>query len=232
MTRRPLLLLLLVLLVAACSGREERPTPTPTPTAQDWLERAVAAWNETESFHFTLVLADRTIALDESGALSFDEVEGDVVAPDRLQADAKIQTPFGSAEVGYIAIGEAQWLTNPLSGRWEPAPADFQTEVSGLFDAQAGIGPLLLDIETLERLPDESLDEATAVRLRGTLPGAMLSAFASDLPENVQVDLWIGADDGRIRQLLITEPADSPPIPTWTFRFSNFDAVPPIEPPL
>jgi lipoprotein LprG len=191
----------------------------------------VEAWNTTESFHFALELVERTIALEESGLLSFDEAEGDVVAPDRMQAQASVTTPLGRTPVGFIAIGEQQWLTNPLNGQWEEAPPEMRTEVGALFDPEVGIGPLLADMENLERLPDESLDGTPVVHLRGVLPGALLSDFASDLPESVNVELWMGADDYRIRKLVITEPTTEGPTPTWTFLFSAFNAGPAIEPP-
>ncbi|MGH2544211.1 MAG: LppX_LprAFG lipoprotein [Ardenticatenaceae bacterium] len=231
------LLTLILMILASCGGPAAEPTPTPvpptpTPSPQDWLERGVEAWNNTESFHFTLELVERTIALDESGVLSFDQAEGDVVAPDSLQAQASVSTPFGRTEVGYVAIGEQQWLTNPLNGQWEEAPPEMRTDVATLFDPEAGIGPLLAEMENLERLPDETLEETSTVHLRGTLPGAVLANFADDLPETVNVDLWIGADDHRIRQLVITEPASEGASPTWTFLFSEFNAAPAIEPPV
>ncbi len=235
---RPPVLFLLGLLLAslvACGGQESEPTPippTPTPTPQQLLDNAVRAWNETASFHFSLTLTARTIALDESGVLSFDEAEGDVVAPDRVQAETLIQTPFGSTTVAYIAIADEQWLTNPLSGQWEAAPAGLATDVSGLFHPEGGIGALLADMQALERSPDEEVDGVPTVRLRGTLPGTLLSDFATDLPETVNVELWAGVADSRIRKLVITEPTEEGPTPTWTFLFSQFDAAPAIEPPL
>ncbi len=206
--------------------------PTPTPSPQDWLDRAIGVWNGSENFHFTLELVGRTIPLDESGQLSFSDVEGDVVAPDRLQAQTLIKTPFGSTEVAFIAIGEEQWLTNPLSGEWEAAPPTMRTNVTEMFDPQVGIGSILADLEELERLPDESLDGQPTIHLRGTLPGALLQDFASDLPERVSVDLWLGTDDQRFHKLTITEPVSGAEAATWTFLFSNYNSDISIEPPL
>lgn len=224
------LLAILVVGLMGCSS----PPATPTPTPQEWLDQAVAAWNGTESFHFTLALDNRTIALDGGGLLAFSEAEGDVVAPDRLQATTLVQTPLGNVTAAFIAIGEEQWLTNPLNGEWEQAPPEMQTEVHSIFDAEAGIGALLADLENLERPADEDLNGVSTVRLRGTLPGAVLSTIAPDLAEqeSVAVDLWISPADSRVQQIVITEAATEGEAAIWTFRFSQFNAAPAIEPPV
>ncbi len=229
-------LTLIAAIVSGCGGpTEPTPTPvppTPTPSPQDWLDGAVRGWNETESFRFVLQLQERTISLDEGGLLSFSEAEGTVVAPDSLQAEALVRTPLGATEIAYISIGPDQWLTNPLSGQWEQAPPEMATDVTALFDRQAGLGSLLAEMEALQRMPDATFEEVPMVHLRGTLPGAVLSDFASDLPETVTVDLWVGAGEPRIHRVVLTEPAVSGLTPTWTFLFSEFDAAPAIEPPL
>jgi lipoprotein LprG len=230
--KRFIVVIALMVALLGCGG-EAVPTPEPTPTPQDWLTRAVQAWNNTESFHYILTLVGRTITLDSSGLFAFDRVEGDVVAPDRMQAETEIRTPFGTAQIGYITIGDQQWLTSPLTGRWEQAPPDMQTEVSGIFNPESGIGAFLADLQNLQQLPNETLDGTDFVRLRGTLPGALLSDFAADLPETVQVDLWVSPADSRIHQIILTETGSAiEPPPTWTFRLSNFNGAPAIEPPL
>ncbi|MDQ4075972.1 MAG: LppX_LprAFG lipoprotein [Chloroflexota bacterium] len=230
----PLFLSLLLVLAACGDVAVPTPTPippTPTPSPEDWLERAVETWNELEGFHFALTIEERTIELDEEGVLSFGEAEGDVLAPDRMQAETTVQTPFGSTPVAFIAIGENQWLTNPASGEWEEAPPDMQVEVTELFAPGEGIGEILADMENVERLADEEVEDTVTVHLRGTLPGTLLVDFADDLPETVNVDMWIGEDEYRIHKLVITEPTDEGPEPVWTFLFSRFDDPAAIEPP-
>lgn len=224
--RRFYLLALLVLLVACSKGGEATPTPTP----QALLDRAAAAWNQTQSFSFALVLAGRSFQVDEGGLLTFNQAAGQVVAPDRVRASATIQTMLGNAEIGYIAIGDQQWITNPLSGAWETAPPEYAGQVSALFNRERGIGVLLSKIQGIERLPDETVSDAATIHLRGTLAGSDLALLVADLPPQVQVDLWMGQQDDRLRRIVLTEPGGESPT-TWTFDFSAFDAPVTIEPP-
>lgn len=205
------------------------------PTPRDLLESAVEAWNATTSFHFALQLENRAIALDETGMLTYNSAEGDVVAPDRMQAQTMVRTPVGNTPVAFIAIGDSRWLTNPLSRQWEAAPPGTGAEVSGLFDPQTGIGAMLVNMETVEQVGEETMDGVPVVRLTGSLPGSVLSGFAADLSavDQLSVEIFIGRDDNRIRRIIVREPAAAQtPTPTWTFTFSNFDQPVSIEPPL
>lgn len=230
--------LILLLLLAGCSSESEpTPTPvppTPTPSPQDWLNGAIEAWNETQSFHFTLVLEGRAIALDQTGTFSFSEAEGDLVAPDSLQASTFVKTLLGNIEVAFVSIQDDQWITNPLNGEWEEVAIPLQTPVTDLFDTELGIGAELADLAAVERLDDETVDGTTFIRLRGDMTGGILTDLAPDLGEEkiVQVDLWLNPTDKRIYKVLVTEPVAGESAVTWTFEFSNYDGEIEITPPI
>jgi hypothetical protein len=221
----------LLLGLGACDREPAEEVVTP----QNWLENAVSAWNSTKSFHFTLVLNRRAVPLDPSGLLSYNDVEGDVVAPDRVQAQATVKTPVGNTPVAFISIGENQWLTNPLTRQWGPAPPQAAGGVGDIFDPQTGIGPTLANMGELQQGPDETLEGVPVVKLTGTMPGRILSTFAADLATvpRLDVELWVGKDDNRIRQIIVHEPPppNAPAGASWTFKFSRFDEPISIEPP-
>ncbi len=146
-----------------------------------------------------------------------------------------VRTPVGNTEVAFISVGDQQWLTNPLTRQWEAAPPGAAGAVAGIFDAESGIGALLVDMDNLEFVGEEVLGGTPVYRMRGTLPGSVLAPFAADLAtaQRLDIDLLAGAEDHRIRQILVREPpAADGSIPTWTFDFSNFDQPVTIEPPL
>jgi hypothetical protein len=226
--------LLSVVLLSSVACTPDADAPPEGMSPRDRLESAVAAWNSTSAFHFALQLDGRSIQLDQSGLLSFNQVEGDVVAPDRMQAETTVRTPVGNTQVAFIAIGDEQWLTNPLTRQWEPAPPEASQGVAGMFDPNTGIGSMLIDMDDLQQVGEETVAGVRTARLTGKLPGAVLSNFAPDLAgvQTVDVDLWIGVDDHRIRQILVREPpvGDAAPA-SWTFQFSRLDEPISIQPP-
>lgn len=232
-----LFLILILLMLVACGGAAEpTPTPippTPTPSPQDWLNSAAEAWNNTKSFHFKLDLENRTLSLDESLGLEFGNVEGDVAAPDSLRTNTVVKTLLGNFEANFISIGEEQWLWTSLSKKWEKNAITLETAITELFDQELGIGAALTDMSNLERLDDQSLDGTDTVYLRGNVPGVFISDFAPELvnTEEVGVELWISKADQRIQKILITEPPVENVSSTWTFLFSQYDSISPIEPP-
>ncbi len=229
--------ILTIALLAACGGGGNAATPippTPTPTPQELLDRGVSAFNATESFHFDLALENRTLAVDQSGLLSFTEAAGDVRAPNSLQASTVIQSAFGNINIGFVAIGSKQWLTNPLDGSWEATPPELQTNVALLFDPEQGLGAALARLENLERLPDETIEEVQTVHLRGTMPGAALALFAPELADQpaLTVDLYFAADSFLLERVVMVEATVEGETPTWTFDFSQHNAAPEITPPI
>jgi hypothetical protein len=234
--RGPAVLLVTVLgIVGACDREEPAPeVVVAEPTPEERLQSAVQAWNNTSSFHFTLQLENRSINLDEAGLLSYSNVEGDVVAPDRMQAQTLVRTPVGNTEVAFIAVGEQSWLTNPLTRQWEAAPREAGGAVTGMFDPATGIGATLVEMDSLTYVGEETLDGVQVHHLSGQLPGTVLAGFAPDLQSVPRLDLevYAGTEDERIRRIIVRQPPVGEVTPTWTFNFTNFDQPVTIQPPL
>ncbi|MDR0786317.1 MAG: LppX_LprAFG lipoprotein [Gemmatimonadota bacterium] len=238
----PLILAGFVILTPGCGDRkpaaepvEEQPAAIAEPTPGERLQNAVDVWSATSAFHFRLALENRVIPLDAGGLLTYTTAEGDVVTPDRMQAQTTVRTPVGNAQVAFISIGDRQWITNPLSRQWEAAPAGTAGAVASAFDSRTGIGATLSGLAELQYTPDERLDGTPVYRLSGILPGTVLAGFAADLSAvpTLQVDLFITPADNRIRRIVVRQPATPEgAVPSWTFDFSNFDVPVPIEPPL
>lgn len=234
---RLIFLTIVITLLVACGGSDNAATPippTPTPTPQELLDRGISTFNATDSFHFDLALENRTLAVDQSGLLSFTEAAGDVHPPDSLQASTVIQSAFGNINVGFVAIGDQQWLTNPLDGSWEATPPELQTNVALLFDTEQGLGAALADLENLERLPDETIDDVNTTHLRGTLPGTSLALFAPELADQpaLTVDLYFAVDSNILERVVMVESGADGDAPMWTFDFSEHNAAPDITPPI
>ncbi|MEP7198411.1 MAG: LppX_LprAFG lipoprotein, partial [Chloroflexota bacterium] len=128
-----------------------------------------------------------------------------------------------------------QWLTNPLTQRWEVAPANWGYNPAVFFDSRNGIASLLQRAEGLTRLADESLEGKAHYRLAGKIAGndiAPLTAYMIT-GSDVSFTLWVGADDFLLRKVHISEKdASATDTTEWDIALSAFDKAVAIEPPI
>lgn len=203
-------------------------------TAEQIAQRSAQRSSQVNSFHFTIDLSGRPKTIDPLATLSLRHADGDVARPDRAQSRIKVSVSGLVVEVQAIGIGSQQWLTNPLSQRWESAPANWGYNPSVLFDAQKGIPALLQRVTGLTRLSDESLDGKLHYRLSGKINPQDVAPMTAYMVtgSDVTFTLWVGADDSLLRKVHITEKADAGADPTeWDIVLSNFDAPVTIQPP-
>src|SRR5690606_13295078 len=155
----PLLRLLPVLLVAglllACGGSDEEPTPTPSP--QGLIDAATNRFNELDTAHYTLTI-DGDVYLDAQGMLALRGAEGDLQRPDRATAKADIGFAGTTLSVNVVALGQEQYMTNFLTGRWERAPEDLDYNPAVVFDSERGIPGVLRETRDVTLVGEESLD--------------------------------------------------------------------------
>ena len=106
----------------ACSPSGAPLTPTPTPIDPEalLLESGSGLMKRLETFHFRLSHKSGATALMPN--LLVDEVEGDVMKPNRISV--RFSGTLGSLafRADLITVGDASYMTNPLTGQWGPAP--------------------------------------------------------------------------------------------------------------
>ncbi|MBI5877142.1 MAG: LppX_LprAFG lipoprotein [Chloroflexi bacterium] len=223
------LLGLVCLMLAACA-----PTPPPLSAAQI-AERAADKMAAVRSFHFAIEVSGQRKTIDPLGQLVLRRASGDVLRPDRAQSVIRVTLPGINVDVKAVGIGMKQWLTNPLTGRWEEAPAGWGYNPAVLFDANAGLATLLKRVEGLSRGADESLDGKSHYRLTGSLAGTDVAPMTAYMVTGAQVSftLWVGADDFMLRKVHLTERESATADPTeWDIILSAFDQPVTIEAPM
>lgn len=223
------LIVLLYTLLAACA-----PTPPPLSAAQI-AERAADKMAAVRSFHFAIEVSGQRKTIDPLGQLVLRRASGDVLRPDRAQSVIRVTLPGINVDVRAVGIGMKQWLTNPLTGRWEEAPAGWGYNPAVLFDAQSGLATLLKRVERLSRTTDESLDGKNHYRLTGSLAGTDVAPMTAYMVTGAQVSftLWVGADDFMLRKVHLTEKESAAADATeWDIVLSAFDQAVTIEAPL
>jgi hypothetical protein len=137
-------------------------------------------------------------------------------------------------ELQTIAVGDRQYLTNPLSGQWQDATGTLL--LPSLLDPERGLAALVRRAERLEKRGRASQDGVDAYHLAGPLPAealARLVGVASPASGSVESELWFGAADFRLRRARLVGPvvADEPPNLERVLTLSDFDAPLQIDPP-
>jgi hypothetical protein len=233
-------LLVLILLLAACGEDNATPTPTiaptPTPDPVAILQQAGEAMQGLQSVHFNIARTGGSAYLDADQLLILNTAVGDYAAPDAAQATINIASPGVALIINTIAIGEEQWITNPLNQQWELLPAGWGFNPAVLFDPELGWRPLLNeDMTDITLLGLVDLSGQNVYHLQGTASGERIQAVTGGLTggdEPITIEAWVDPTTHHVLQLhFVTGTSSSEPV-DWLVNFSNFNTPVTIEPPL
>jgi lipoprotein LprG len=229
------LMLLLLLATAACREREvveDEPTPTPDPRLL--LQQAGESMQALNSARFEMSRTGGPVYLDAEQQFLFNSATGQYAAPDSVRAIIRVQAAGLALEVNTIAIGDDQWLTNPLTRRWDQLPPGWGFNPAIIFDPEQGWQPLVReDIVGLSQPETVQVDGRTLYHIRGSVAGERVRVITAGLAgdEPVEVAFWIDPDTLHIVRIQFntTTPEQEPS--TWLLTFSDFDEPVTIEPP-
>lgn len=228
MGRRLSLLILFFLLSLSSCGSEPAPTATPTPDPQAIAARAGAALSAVDSLHFSFQRDGAPAFVDADQSLAFRSAEGDYLAPDKMQATAKVLAGAFVAEVGVISIGEQRWMTNLLTGQWEEMPAGWGLDPAAFFDPELGIPNLVANNLLISQLEGPAEVEELGEdfwHLSGEVGGEQVADMSGGLipAGNVILDAWIDSETDLIHRVHLLLPDSDQEEPTeWTIEFSDF----------
>jgi hypothetical protein len=216
--RVALVLLALAAVLAACDTN-----PGPAAMQPDEvLRQAAPKMAALKSFHFNLA----TSKVGKAPAnLYITGADGDLARPGKLQATAKALLLGNAVEVQVVADGTAQYMTDPLSKRWQKIPASFNA--LALLDPGKAIADILASVQTPTAAGTESVDNVPSYRITATVPPASMQALSPEITATAPLSatLWVGSTDFLIRQVQITGALlkDEPATIVRTLKFSNFD---------
>jgi len=217
--------LVLLALVVACA-----PAPREL-TAREVLDRAADAADKVTSAHFALEQQNGSIEL--TSGVQVANAEGDVLKPDRLQMKFTLRLGGFAAEAQLIAVGSELYLTNPLTGQWQRAPA--ATTAPRVLDQERGVSSLLRKVTEPQKLGNETLDGSQTHHVKGRVPGRAFADLTGSQAsaESVSGDVWIGTDDFLVRQVRLEGPvgAGDSAATVRTLKFSRFNQPVSIERP-
>ncbi len=209
-------------LVGACGGGET--ATTLAPELPVIVEASTEAMTAVDTVHFTIERGGTPVYIFSN--VEFLDAEGDYLAPDRAAAIAHVAAEGFTLEMGAIAIEGETWLTNVITGKWEPATEDLQIDAAVLFDPDEGIPKLLreeLDAPELVGLDQRSEDEA--YHIRGLAPAERIEVLTFGLVRNqdVDVDMWIDPVTGHVVEAAFTTLYRGEDA-TWVLTFTDYGA--------
>jgi hypothetical protein len=203
--------LTLALLIAAGGMLSSAPVSAQEPEAEAMalLEAASEAMLDLESFHFVFTTPTGSTLLESQVELT--RVEGDLVRPDRFQAEFSVSLAFIRLTLSAVGIGTTLWVQDPLSGE------DTYIQITGGPGQDENIPPLALlnpdvlvrealqQIENPEITGTEERDGQQLQQVEGQFDAASVIDFNGDGSEAeeldpLQVTFWID-EENRVVQM-------------------------------
>lgn len=222
------LTLVFVLLILAACGTAE--TVDPAKLASE----GAAAFDAVTAFHFKLLVSDGDAApLNE---IILIEADGDTVRPDKLKAKLKAKLPGAplAVNINGIIIGADAWITeNPFDPNTYTKQVD--TAALAAFSPAKGVSDVLRGLRGATYVGQEEIGGTPTHHLAGTVDATTLAALTGGAAATgeIKLDLWIGAEDKLVRQMVAVgalDPSEKPAIKR-TLTLSEFNKTVEIAPP-
>ena len=196
------------IVLTACSGLFT-PTSTPTPSPDEWLDRAAQAALAMKSAQFTLTREGSPAMLDPDTNTTFTEVSGQYQAPDRVSATVKVSLLGNIVSIQMLWLPEGNFISNPLTGQFQPAPENASFNGVTLFSAD-GLPSVLKDgIVNAMDVGLEKLEDVETRHLKGEADGAKLTALTAGTFQAgtaYPLEVWMETVTNNLVRFHIAEP--------------------------
>ncbi|MGA9596493.1 MAG: LppX_LprAFG lipoprotein [Acidimicrobiia bacterium] len=225
------LLVAATLFASSCGGAAPATTLPPEPGPV--LDAAAQAMGTIDYVRFKIERSGAPVYIDPLDTLNFKLAEGQFAAPS--SADAVVTLAVGNinAQIGAIAINGQTWLTNPISGDWEEAPAGYEFDPATLFDPEEGWRPLLAEgLSDVVWIGAEDHNGAPRYHIRATADEDRVALILAGLIDKqpVELDMWIDPETGYVREAELPTVFEGQTT-DWLIEFSEFGKPVEITPP-
>ncbi len=170
--------------------------------------------------------------VDRFESIALDRLDGQFVAPARMQAELEVTVDDALAtRLAVVSIDSATWLSNPVTGRFEPLPEGYGLDPTRLFDPAGQWRPL---IEGLREITLVGIDQRGGARyvLEGIASAESVGGITMGLVggADVPVTIWLHPQTLLITSLeFSTGSGDA--TTRWVVELSAFEESFTIEPP-
>jgi lipoprotein LprG len=217
---------------AGCGGSDE-PEGDPLPAeAAAILAASAQAMGDVTSVRFTLNRAGAPVYIDTFESLALESVDGRFTAPAAADAVLTVEVDGSlKTKLGAIAIDDTVWLSNPVTGVFEPLPTGYELDPSSFFDPQLGWRPLLAGLQDAEFVGEEDRD-GQRYHVRGVAPAAQMEIISAGLvrDQDVAIDFWIHPVTGLVTAAEFTTTFDGADT-DWVLELRDYGDTFEIDPP-
>ncbi len=215
------------LLIVGCSPLWQRggaDPNAPKPTTQQLLAALQKNFRTVTAFH--VVMQVENAGTPTGNQISIRTANGDVVMPDKVQAQATIILSGQPVTVKLISIGDTQYITDPITGQWRV--------IKGVIDPRkftnpdTGILSLVSKVQNVSAPTDDAVNGVPCWRITGQLDAKYLAFITGGgVPAGtmVQTSACIGKADSLPYQVKVTgrAAASDTDQTTRTFVLSNYN---------
>ena len=225
----------LLLALTACGGDADEPAgtpaaanaePSPTPDPAAIMSRAADVMTELESAAFEITRNGGPAYIDAGQTLNFTSASGVFGSPGSIDGTLAVAASGAALEIGFISVGDNQYITNPLNQQWEQLPADWGFDPAALFDPETGWRPLLQeDLSDARLVGNSAFGGVERYRITATAAGARVEAILGGLAgkDAVEIEFFVDTETYQIVQMSFkTDSAGAEPA-EWLLRFFNFN---------
>lgn len=225
-------MLALAMVVGACGGGEDLDGESLPADPTVIVPAAAKAMGDVTSVRFDLERGGAPVYIDQFDQLQVDAAEGRVRVPDA--ADALIQVTVGgdlSVKLGAVSFDDEVWLSNPVTGDFEPLPSGYDLDPTEFFDPVGGWRPLIEGLRDVTLVGTEDRG-GRRYHLVGTAPAERIEVVTAGLVrgQEVDMDLWVHTVTGLVTEAQFETESDGA-TSSWTLRLSDFGAEFEITPP-
>jgi hypothetical protein len=204
----------------------------PDATADEIVGAAADAMGAVTSVEFRLERRGAPVFIDEFQSIALDSMIGQFVVPGRAAAQLQVTVDGNLAtKIGAVAVDDEVWMSNPVTGDFEPLPAGIDIDPARFFDPTGGWQPLLANLEDVELIGIEDRG-GDRYHVRGVAPAAEVANITVGLvnDQDVVVDLWIHPGTDLVTALEFSTTIDGA-ASQWVLELGRYGESFTIRPP-
>lgn len=214
------------------SGVQSGNATGPAPSTQQLLSAFKQQYRSVKSLHVTMQTQNTGPADPKQTQVL--NVDGDVVMPDKIKAQATVVLSGQNVQVGLISVNGNQYVTDPVTGQWRIMNGVL--DPSTLTNPDTGIVSILNKVQNLSQPAASNANGTPCWSVNGTLDAqnvAFLTGGGAPAGSQLQVNACFGQNDSLPYHISIVGEAahGDTPQTSRTFDLSNYNEQITISPP-